>query len=96
MKSTAPQSPATYVRIGLALMVLLVLTVGAAQLNLGPLSIAIALFIAVIKAMLVAAYFMHLKYEPHLTRVFSMAGVLVILLLLSGSILDVISRGWFA
>ena len=53
-----------YVRVFLALGILTVLTVGVSYLHM-PLSIAIAvaLFIACIKASLVAAFFMHLSSE---------------------------------
>lgn len=46
-----------------ALMVLTVLTVLVSYANLGPASLPVAMFVAVIKATLVCAYFMHLKYD---------------------------------
>ena len=58
-----------YIRVFLALGILTVLTVGVSYLHM-PLSIAIAvaLFIACIKASLVAAFFMHLSTEKHIIR----------------------------
>lgn len=53
-----------YIRVFLALAILTVLTVGVSYLHL-PLALAIAaaLFIASVKATLVAAFFMHLSSE---------------------------------
>ena len=47
----------TFVAIWITLLVLTGVTVGVAQLNLGALSVAVALIIAVIKASLVALFF---------------------------------------
>jgi len=46
-----------------ALVVLTVATVVTSRLDLGPMNIVVALAIASLKAALVAAFFMHLKYE---------------------------------
>ena len=48
----------------IALMVLTVITVGATRFDFGTnVNLAIAMFIAVIKATLVCLFFMHLKYD---------------------------------
>ena len=53
-----------YIRIFVLLMILLVATVGAAWIQLpGSANLIVALTIAVIKAALIIAYFMHLKFE---------------------------------
>lgn len=51
------------VGIWAALLVLTVVTVGAAQINFGFLNVVIALTIATSKALLVVLIFMHLRYE---------------------------------
>ena len=51
----------------MALMVLLVLTVGAAELPLGLFNMLVALGIAVIKAALIVMFFMHFRDSDHLT-----------------------------
>lgn len=76
-----------------ALMILTALTVGVAYLNLGQLNIVVALAVAIIKASLVVMFFMHLKYESHLTKVVLGAGVFWLVLLL-GIIMDYVSRSW--
>ncbi len=53
-----------YIGVFIALAVFTVLTVAAAQIQVSqPMHIAIAMAIAVVKASLVAAIFMHLKWE---------------------------------
>lgn len=46
-----------------ALMLLTALTVYAAQFKFGPLEVVVAMTIATVKAGLVCAYFMHLRYD---------------------------------
>jgi cytochrome c oxidase subunit 4 len=84
-----------YLAIFAALLVLTGLTTGIAFVDLGGIAnVAVALAIAVVKAMLVALYFMHLRQSSPLTVIFAGAGVfwLGILILLTSS--DYISRGW--
>ena len=56
-----------YFTIFALLMLGTYLTVQAAYLDLGPMNSAVALVIAVTKAVLVVLYFMHVKYSPRLT-----------------------------
>jgi cytochrome c oxidase subunit IV len=76
-----------------ALMVLTAMTVGLAYVNLGQLNIVVALAVAILKASLVVMFFMHLKYESHLTKVVLGAGVFWLVLLL-GIIMDYVTRSW--
>jgi cytochrome c oxidase subunit 4 len=55
----------------LALMILLIITLAAAAIDLGPLNVFIAVTIAVIKASLVVLYFMHVRYSTHLVKFFA-------------------------
>lgn len=75
-----------------ALLFLTFLTVTAAFINFGPLNIAIALTIAVIKATLVTLYFMHLRYSIHLARIFVAGGLLWLILLITGILPDFMMR----
>jgi cytochrome c oxidase subunit 4 len=83
----------TYFVIFGALMVLTSLTVGLAFVDLGLFNVVVALTVAVVKASLVVMFFMHLKYESHLTKVVLGAGVFWLVLLL-GIIMDYVTRGW--
>jgi len=87
------QPVSTYFAVYIALVVLLVLTVGAAFVHFGPLNNAIALGIAVLKAVLVILFFMGIKYSSRLTWVWACAGFafLIILLMTVG---DYITRNW--
>lgn len=89
----------TYTLVFIALMCLLVLTVWVATLpwnvwKMGPESVAIALLIALAKALLVAVFFMHLKFANRLTQIVivSVFVWLGIMFLLSFS--DYLTRGW--
>jgi cytochrome c oxidase subunit 4 len=84
----------TYFLIFGALMVLTLTTVGVDFLDLGPFNIVAALTIAVIKAVLVVLYFMHLRYSERLNWVFVGAGVFWLGILLVLTMSDYISRGW--
>ena len=85
----------TYVGIWIALMVLTALTAGLSYLDLGPLSAAIALLIATTKGSLVVLFFMHAKYiSARTTWLVILAGFFWLLILLSLTMTDYISRLW--
>ena len=75
-------------------MVLTGTTVKAAYIDLGFLNIIVALGIAVIKAILVILYFMHVRYSPNLTRLVVAGAFLWLLILLVITMSDYLSRGW--
>ena len=81
-----------YIKIGLLLMVLTVITVGAAQFDFGPLNVLIALLIASVKATFVALYFMHLKHEDTMTWIFATYPIFLLFLLISFSATDIFTR----
>src|SRR5262249_25433192 len=64
----------TYIKVWAGLLILLALTVGAAYVHLGPFNTIAAVSIAVIKAAIIALYFMHLRRSPHLMWIFAGAG----------------------
>ncbi|MDR3622679.1 MAG: cytochrome C oxidase subunit IV family protein [Paludisphaera borealis] len=84
----------TYVIIYAVLMLLLVATAGAAFLPLGNAHLPVAMTIAVIKAVLIVLFFMHVYYSSRLTWVVSVASFLWLGLLLVFLIADYFSRGW--
>lgn len=61
----------TYLGVFIALLVLLVVTVLAAEIELGRWGFLVAVVIASIKAALIMAIFMHVRYSTLLTRLFS-------------------------
>jgi cytochrome c oxidase subunit 4 len=66
----------TYYAVFIALLVLLIATVGAAYLPLGVLHFPVAMTIAVIKAFLIVLIFMHVRHSHRLTMVVAIAGFL--------------------
>ena len=76
------------------LMALTLLTTGVAFLDLGFFSPVVALTIAVIKASLVALFFMHLRYSTRLTWVVAGAGLFWLGILFTLSLSDYLTRGW--
>jgi cytochrome c oxidase subunit 4 len=89
----------TYFRILMVLVVLTVVTVLAAPpitgINLGIFTAIVAFGIASLKAYLVAAYFMHLKYDDRLFTVIMVTCVFFLVLLLAFCFLDWESRAVF-
>lgn len=83
----------TYIAVYVALLVLMVATIWAAHVNLGPFNVPVALSIASIKTLLVATFFMHLRYSPRLTWVVA-CGALVWLAILLTTYGDYLSRNW--
>jgi cytochrome c oxidase subunit 4 len=79
-----------------ALMVLTVVTVAAANFDLGneAINTSIALAIAVTKAVLVILYFMHVRYSPRLTWVVIASGFLWLFIMIALTMSDYLTRGW--
>jgi cytochrome c oxidase subunit 4 len=84
-----------YFAVAAALMVLLVLTYAAAQIDLGPFNIVVALAIAFTKAVLVVLFFMEVKWSSRLTWVVAGAGLLWLALLIGGTLDDFLTRAHF-
>lgn len=86
-----------YLLVYAALLVLLVLTVGAAYLpgQHTLLNNIIALTIAIVKAVLVVLYFMHVRYGTRLTWVWAAAGFFWLLILFILTLGDYFTRHWF-
>jgi cytochrome c oxidase subunit IV len=87
-------SPKVYVVIGTTLLVLTATTVAASYIEMGIFNPIVALGIAVIKAMLVVLFFMHVKYSPRLTKLTVGAGVFTFLVLIGMTLADYFTRAW--
>jgi cytochrome c oxidase subunit 4 len=84
----------TYTLIFAALLILTAVTSSAAYFDLEPFNIVVALAIAVVKMLLVALFFMHVRYSSRLTKVVVGGGLLWLGILLLLSMSDFVSRGW--
>lgn len=85
----------TYIYVWIALMVLTALTAGLSRIDLGPWSAPVAMAIASTKALLVALFFMHLRYEhSRIVWVWAVAGVFWLALLFFLTLTDFVTRGY--
>jgi cytochrome c oxidase subunit 4 len=86
--------PRVYGMIFGALLIFTALTVGASYLELGVFNAVVALGIAVIKAVLVILFFMHVRYSSRLTMMTVAAGFFTFVVLITMTMTDYVSRAW--
>ena len=91
---TATHPPKIYWRTCAALMLLLALTWLIGYIDLGMFNVIIALAIAIIKALLVALFFMHIKGSSRLLHLAVTVGVIWLLIMFSLTLTDYFTRGW--
>jgi cytochrome c oxidase subunit 4 len=84
----------TYVIIWLILTIMTFVTYYVAQIELGGWNIVVALVIAFFKMMLVILFFMNVKAENPLTKLFAGAGFFWMVILLALTLSDYFSRTW--
>jgi cytochrome c oxidase subunit 4 len=101
--SSAPSAPSAgahvvplwiYLAVYVSLLGLTAATVWAAFTDLEPLSNAVAIGIALVKATLVALFFMHVRYSSRLIPLVLVAGVFWLIHLLGGTLSDYMTRDW--
>ena len=84
----------TYTMVFVALLILAALTTAVSYVDLGVFNIVIAMLIATTKMVLVALFFMHLRYTVGLNRIVSIAGLFWLGLLVAFSMADLFTRHW--
>jgi cytochrome c oxidase subunit IV len=84
----------SYVLVFVALMAFTAITVAAAFVNMGAMNNVVAMGIAVTKAVLVILIFMHVRDSSPLIWLTIGAGVLWLLIMMSLTMTDMVSRGW--
>ncbi len=82
------------VSVWAALIVLTGTTVGVSYLELGEWNIVLALLIALLKASLVAWVFMGIRHSTTLTRLFCVAGLVWLSIMMLITFSDYLSRHW--
>lgn len=93
--STQPVTPVrTYVLVWLTLTILTFVTFYVAQIPLGPFNIVVALGIAAFKMSLVIWFFMHVRTDNPLTKLFVFAGFFWMAILIALTLGDYFSRAW--
>lgn len=79
--------------IGIALLILTIITVGVAFIEIpSPWNIVIAIAIAVVKASIVAAFFMNLYWDSRFNLLLLVVGILFFILLIGITLLDTLYR----
>jgi cytochrome c oxidase subunit 4 len=85
----------TYLLVFFGLLILTGLTTGVAFIDLGAeFNTIVALTIAVVKALLVILFFMHVKYSGGLTKMVIVAGFFFLALLIAFTLADELTRNW--
>jgi cytochrome c oxidase subunit 4 len=82
----------TYVFVWIALIGLLLLSLGSAYIRLGALNSAINIAIAIGKALLVMLFFMHLRSAHYMLRIAAAAGFFWLAILVGLSLTDFLAR----
>ena len=87
-------SPGIYIIDGSILLVLTGVTVWASYQEWGNFNAVAALAIAVVKAMIVVLFFMHVKYSSKLTKLTVFCGLFTFLALVGMTLADYFTRAW--
>jgi cytochrome c oxidase subunit 4 len=83
-----PVSPRVLLGVYFALVLLTIATVSVTYIDIGPFNIWLALFIAVLKAGLVALFFMHLFWDSPFNGIILIGALFFVALFLGIAILD--------
>lgn len=79
-------------KVFVALLFLTVITVWASRIDFGQMNVVIAITIASVKALMVALFFMHLKFEGKAIIMYAIYPLVLLVLLIGGSFVDVAER----
>lgn len=83
----------TYLMVGIGLLVLTAVTIGAAHIQLGGWNVVVALLIAGVKATMVALIFMHLLYDKKIFLIIFIGAILFLAVMIIFTMFDVVERG---
>jgi cytochrome c oxidase subunit 4 len=89
---TTTHEPKVYWIVCGALLLLLALSWSIAYIDLGPFNLIVALTIAIVKALLVALFFMHIKGSNRLLHLAAAAGLLWLFILIALTFSDYATR----
>ena len=84
----------TYIVVWAALTILTITTWAVAQIDLGSFNTVIALAIAFFKASLVVWFFMDLRHDHPLNKLFALGGLFWIVILIALIMADYLTRDW--
>lgn len=86
-------SSKTFLNVLLALLFLTIITVAASRVDFGAANLLIAMLIASVKAALVIAIFMHVKWDTAINKIVFLSSFLFLSLLLIFTLADEATRG---
>ena len=86
--------PGTYGLVYVTLLAFTILTIFAADWNLGIFNPIVALGIACTKGVIVILWFMHVKYQSNLIKMTVVSGFFTFIVLITMTLSDYISRAW--
>ncbi len=78
----------TFLTVFISLVCLTVITVAVSRIDFGVMNIVVAMAIASVKAMLVALFFMHLKYENPVTWLYAIFPIILLFIMIGGVFID--------
>ena len=84
----------TYYIVFVALLTLTATTVGVTYIEMGRFNLIVALLIAFVKATLVVLFFMNVKTSSPLTKLFVIAGIFWMFIMILLTFSDYVSRTW--
>jgi cytochrome c oxidase subunit 4 len=87
-------TPKKYLAVFGALLLIVVATTLVGRFDLGAFNLPIAILFATVKAALIIAFFMQAKFEATLIKVIIAGGIVWLLIFLSNTIGDYMTRGW--
>jgi cytochrome c oxidase subunit IV len=82
-----------YLIVGVTLLILTGLTVKISTIHLGAWNAIVAIFIATLKALLVALFFMHLLYDKKIYMIVAGAALVILSIFIALTMADVLRRG---
>jgi cytochrome c oxidase subunit IV len=78
--------------VWIGLLALTSVTVAVAGINLGSLALTVALVIAIVKSMFVVNFFMHVKFDSKIIKIFLAIGMIVFIIILILTFFDLTFR----
>lgn len=84
----------SYFAIFFALMILTAITVWISRIDLGAMNTLVAMVVAIIKALLVILWFMHVIHSPRMTWVVVIGSFLWLAVMFALFFSDYLTRGW--
>lgn len=83
-----------YVAVAIVLLVMTALNIGLAMIDLRGFNSVVSLLIAAVEVILMAVYFMRLRWSAPMTRLVGLAALLWLSILMAGTLDDLLTRGW--